>query len=64
MPKIGVILLRVQILEAKDENEAIMKACDSLKAKDTTVIVIPTETIEAEQLTENDIISRLKENLP
>ena len=63
LKKIGVVLVRVQFVDAKDESEAIMKACDSLKPQDLTVVVIPSDIIEHELLTEDDVLNRLKENL-
>jgi hypothetical protein len=61
MPKIGVIFVSVHIVDAEDQNQAIAIANEA--GGHCQTIVIASETVESEQLTEKEIIERLKKQI-
>lgn len=65
LPKVGIVLIKVRIVETKDELATLHKEIEGLKTtqpKDVTAIVIPSEIIETEQLTESEIRDKFKED--
>lgn len=70
LPKIAVVLVSVQILEAVGEGEAIIEAVKNIVGSSEIrtarnalhPIVIPTEIIEAENFNEEEIMRRLKDS--